>query len=114
MAGTTPRVVTFGEVMARLAPPGKLRLLQANSLDLSFAGGEANVAVSLSQLGLDSAYVTKLPKNDIAQACINQLRGLSVDVRNILRGGARMGLFYLEHGAAQRGGTVTYDRAGSS
>jgi len=108
------RVVSFGEIMVRLAPPGKLRLLQATSLDMTFAGGEANVAVSLAQLGLDSAYVTRLPNNDIAQACVNQLRGLGVDVRHILRGGDRMGLFFLEHGAAQRGGTVTYDRAGSA
>ena len=114
MANATPRVVTFGEVMARLAPPGKLRLLQATSLDLTFAGGEANVAVSLALLGLDSAYVTKLPHNDLAQACVNQLRGLGVDTRHVARGGDRMGLFFLEHGASQRPGTVTYDRAGSA
>jgi 2-dehydro-3-deoxygluconokinase len=109
-----PRIITFGEIMLRLAPPGKLRLLQANSLDVTFAGGEANVAVALAMVGLDAAFVTKLPSNDIAQACINQLRGLGVDTRHIVRGGERMGLFFLEHGAAQRGGTVLYDRADSA
>jgi 2-dehydro-3-deoxygluconokinase len=108
------RIITFGEIMLRLAPPGKLRLLQATSLDMTFAGGEANVAVALAMLGLDAAFVTKLPNNDIAQACINQLRGLGVDTKLIVRGGERMGLFFLEHGAAQRGGTVLYDRANSA
>jgi 2-dehydro-3-deoxygluconokinase len=109
-----PRIVTFGEVMLRLAPPGKLRIVQAASLDMTFGGGEANVAVSLAQLGLDAAFVTKLPKNDVAQACVNQLRGLGVDVRHIVRGGDRIGIYFLEHGAAQRASTVLYDRAGSS
>jgi 2-dehydro-3-deoxygluconokinase len=109
-----PRIVTFGEVMLRLAPPGKLRIVQATSLDLTFGGGEANVAVSLAQLGLDAAFVTKLPKNDVAQACVNQLRGLGVDTRLVVRGGERIGIYFLEHGAAQRASTVLYDRAGSS
>jgi 2-dehydro-3-deoxygluconokinase len=109
-----PRIVTFGEVMLRLAPPGKLRIVQATSLDLTFGGGEANVAVSLAQLGLDAAFVTKLPKNDVAQACVNQLRGLGVDTRHVVRGGERIGIYFLEHGAAQRASTVLYDRAGSS
>ena len=109
-----PRVVTFGEIMARLAPPGRLRMLQANSLDLTFAGAEANVAVAAAQLGLDAAFVTKLPAHDLAQLCVNQLRGLNVDTRFVLRGGARIGLLFLEHGAGPRGGTVLYDRAGSA
>jgi 2-dehydro-3-deoxygluconokinase len=109
-----PRIVTFGEVMLRLAPPGKLRLVQATSLDMTFGGGEANVAVSLAQLGLDAAFVSKLPKNDVAQACVNQLRGLGVDTRHVVRGGERIGVYFLEHGAAQRASTVLYDRAGSS
>src|SRR4051794_40162142 len=109
-----PRIVTFGEVMLRLAPPGKLRIVQATSLDLTFGGGEANVAVSLAQLGLDAAFVTKLPKNDVAQACVNQLRGLGVDTGQVVRGGERIGIYFLEHGAAQRASTVLYDRSGSS
>ena len=111
---SVPRVVTFGEIMLRLAPPGKLRLLQATRLDITYGGGEANVAVALAQLGLDAAFVTRLPANDVAQACVNQLRGLGVDTRHVLRGGDRMGIYFIEHGASQRAGTVTYDRAHSA
>src|SRR5262249_34327758 len=82
--------------------------------EMTFGGGEANVAVSLAQWGHDSAFVTRLPKNDIAEACIQELRGLGVDTRSILRGGERMGIYFLECGAAQRASTVTYDRAGSA
>jgi 2-dehydro-3-deoxygluconokinase len=114
MAQSTPRVVTFGEVMLRLAPPGKLRIVQTPSLEMTFGGGEANVALSLSLFGLDAAFVTKLPKNDIAQACINQLRGFGVDTKSIVRGGERIGIYFLEHGASQRASTVTYDRSGSA
>src|SRR5947209_797699 len=109
-----PRVVTFGEIMLRLAPPGRLRLLQATRFDITYGGGEANVAVALAQLGVDAAFVTRLPANDVAQACVNQLRGLGVDTRHILRGGRRMGIYFIEHGASQRAGTVTYDRADSA
>lgn len=105
------RVVTFGEVMLRLAPPGYLRLAQTKSLDVTFGGAEANVAVSLAQLGVDAAFVTRLPKNDLAQACINEIRGLGVDVGGILRGGDRMGVYFVEKGASQRASTVLYDRA---
>jgi 2-dehydro-3-deoxygluconokinase len=108
------RVVTFGEIMLRLAPPGNLRFHQANSLEMSFGGGEANVAVSLSQLGINAAFVTRLPAHDVAQNCLNQLRGFGVDTSFVLRGGERMGIYFLETGAAQRASTVTYDRAHSA
>jgi len=108
------RVVAFGEVMLRLSPPGYLRLLQAQTLERTFGGAELNVAVSLAQFGIEAAFVTKLPQNDIAQACINEARGLGVDTRHILRGGDRMGVYFVEKGAAQRSSTVLYDRAGSA
>lgn len=108
------QVVTFGEVMLRLAPPGFLRILQATSLEMTFGGAEVNVAVSLAQLGVDAAFITRLPKNDVAQRCINELRGLGVDTSRILRGGERMGVYFVEKGAAQRASTVLYDRAHSS
>lgn len=108
------RVVTFGEVMLRLCPPGYLRLLQATSLEMTFGGAEVNVAVSLAQLGLDARFVTRLPKNDVAQAFINQVRGLGVDTTKILRGGERMGVYFVEKGASQRASTVLYDRANSA
>jgi Sugar kinases, ribokinase family len=108
------KVVTFGEVMLRLSPPGHLRLLQTVSLDMTFGGAEVNVAVSLAMLGMDAAFVTRLPKNDVAQACVNQIRGLGVDTSKILRGGDRMGVYFVEKGAAQRASTVLYDRAHSA
>ena len=107
-------MVTFGEVMLRLAPPGFLRLTQTQSLDLTFGGAEVNVAVTLAQFGLDACFVTRLPNNDIAQACINEVRGLGVDTTRILRGGERMGVYFVERGAAQRASTVLYDRAHSA
>jgi 2-dehydro-3-deoxygluconokinase len=110
----TNRVVTFGEVMLRLSPPGYLRLLQTNTLEMTFGGAEANVAVSLALLGVDAAYVTRLPNNDIAQAFIHQIRGLGVDTRFILRGGERIGVYFVEKGASQRASTVLYDRAHSA
>lgn len=109
-----PRVVTFGEIMLRLAPPDHQRVLQARIFDITYGGGEANVAVALAQLGIEAAFVTRLPANDVAQACVNQLRGLGVDTRHVLRGGSRMGIYFTEHGASQRAGTVTYDRANSA
>jgi 2-dehydro-3-deoxygluconokinase len=108
------RIITFGEVMLRLATPGHLRFNQTRQLELTFGGGEANVAVSLAQWGHDAAFVTRLPRNDLAEACIQELRGLGVDTRAIVRGGERMGIYFLESGASQRASTVTYDRAGSS
>lgn len=108
------RIVTFGEVMLRLATPGHLRFNQTKHLEMTFGGGEANVAVSLAQWGHDAVFVTRLPKNDIAEAGIQELRGLGVDTRSIVRGGDRIGIYFLESGASQRASTVTYDRAGSS
>jgi 2-dehydro-3-deoxygluconokinase len=108
------KVVTFGEIMMRLATPQRLRFLQSNNLEMTFGGGEANVAVSLSQFGVPAAFVTRLPNNELAQACINQLRGLGVETKHILRGGERIGIYFLETGASQRGSNVIYDRAGSS
>ena len=108
------KAVTFGEVMLRLATPGALRLNQTPVLEMTFGGGEANVAVSLALFGDEAAFVTRLPKNDVAEACVQKLRGLGVDTRSILRGGERIGIYFLETGASQRASTVTYDRAHSS
>jgi len=108
------KTITFGEIMLRLTPPGFLRLTQTPTLDMTFGGGEANVAVSLALLGDESAFVTRLPKNDVAEACLQRLRGLGVDTRHILRGGERIGIYFLESGASQRASTVTYDRAHSA
>ncbi len=108
------KTVTFGEVMLRLATPGHLRLNQTTVLEKTFGGGEANVAVSLALFGEGAAFVTRLPKNDVAEACIQQLRGFGVDTNSILRGGERMGIYFLESGASQRASTVTYDRAHSA
>ena len=108
------RVVTFGEVMLRLATPGHLRFEQASVLEKSFGGGEANVAVALARWGHEASLVTRLPRHEIAEACIRELRGLGVETRWIVRGGDRMGIYFLESGAAQRPSTVTYDRAGSA
>lgn len=100
--------------MMRLATPGFLRLNQASVLEMTFGGGEANVAVSLSQFGEDATFITRLPKNDLGEACIQRLRGLGVDTKSILRGGDRIGIYFLETGASQRASTVTYDRAHSA
>jgi 2-dehydro-3-deoxygluconokinase len=108
------KAVTFGEVMLRLATPGALRLNQTPVLEMTFGGGEANVAVSLALFGEEAAFVTRLPKNDVAETCLQKLRGLGVDTRSILRGGGRIGIYFLETGASQRASTVTYDRAHSS
>ncbi len=110
----TPKVVTFGEIMLRLATPGYLRFSQARQFDATFGGGEANVAVSLAQFGLDVHYVTRLPKNEIADACIAELRRRGVQTGAILRGGERMGIYFLETGASQRPSKVVYDRAHSA
>jgi 2-dehydro-3-deoxygluconokinase len=108
------RVITVGEVMLRLKAPGAERLFQTRALEATFGGAEANVAVSLAQWGVPVAFVTALPANDIADACIAELRGFGVDSRFIRRQGDRMGVYFLEGGANQRGSKVTYDRAGSS
>lgn len=111
------RVVTFGEVMLRLATPGFARFQQAmpGSLNASFAGAEASIAASLAYFGIDTAFVTALPKNAIADACIADLRSLGVETEYILRTHeGRLGTYFLEHGANQRGGNVIYDREGSA
>ena len=108
------RVVTFGEIMLRLAPEGYMRFLQADSFGAVYGGGEANVAVSLAQFGYDAAFVTKLPEHDIGQAAVNHLRRYGVDTSKIVRGGDRVGIYYLERGASLRPSRVIYDRAGSA
>lgn len=108
------KVVTFGEIMMRLNPPGYLKLLQTDSLDVSFAGGEANVAVSAANYGNDAVFVSKVPDNDLGQCAVNALRRFGIDTSEILRGGPRLGCYYVEKGASQRGSKVIYDRAGSS
>ena len=108
------KVVTFGEVMLRLSTPGNLRFAQARQFDATFGGGEANVAVSLANYGIDAHFVTRLPENDIAAMCIAELRGLGVNVDSIVRGGDRVGIYYLETGAVARGSKVVYDRAHSA
>ena len=108
------KIVTFGEIMLRLAPPGFQRFTQARTLEATYGGGEANVAVSLANYGETIDFVTRLPKNDLGDACISTLRGLGVGTSYIVRGGERIGIYFLETGAAQRASKVIYDRAGSS
>jgi len=108
------KIVTFGEIMLRLAPPGLERFLQTPQFVATFGGGEANVAVALAQFGLPAAYVTVLPENPIADAAIAELRRFNVDTSRIVRGKGRLGIYYLEAGANQRPSKVIYDRAGSA
>jgi 2-dehydro-3-deoxygluconokinase len=108
------RVVTFGEIMLRLSPPGLERLFQSPLLSATFGGGEANVAVSLAHFGLDSRYVTRVPKHALGEAALRSLRGEGVDVSHVVRGGDRLGIYFAETGASQRASTVIYDRAGSA
>ena len=96
------KVITFGEIMLRLNPEGYLRFTQSPKFEASYAGGEANVAVSLANYGLDAAFVTKVPKHDIGQCAINALRQFGVDTTMILRGGDRLGAYFVEKGASQR------------
>lgn len=108
------KVVTFGEIMLRLSSPGFERLFQSPHLSAIFGGGEANVAVSLSHFGLNSQYVTRLPKHGVGEAAVRALRAEGVDVSHIVRGGDRVGIYFVEAGASQRASTVIYDRAHSS
>ena len=108
------KIITFGEIMLRLAPEGYYRFVQAENYGATFGGGEANVSVSLANYGLDTAFVTKLPAHEIGQAAVNSLRRYGVDTSYITRGGPRVGIYYLEKGASQRPSKVIYDRAGSS
>ena len=107
-------IVAFGEIMLRLSPPGYQRFIQARSFDAVYGGGEANVAATLAYLGLSVEYVTRLPANDIGDACLNYLRQYGVGTNHIARGGERLGIYFLEMGSAQRGSKVIYDRAGSA
>ena len=108
------KTVTFGEIMLRLSTPGYTRFVQADSFDVVYGGGEANVAVALSNFGLDSYFVTKVPGHEIGQAAVNHLRRFGVKEDFIVRGGERLGLYYLETGASQRASKVIYDRARSA
>ena len=108
------KVVTFGELMLRLAPENYLRFVQSDKLEATFGGAEANVAVSLANYGMDCAFVTRLPSHEIGQAAVNSLRKFGVDTTKIVRGGDRVGIYYCEKGASQRPSKVIYDRAGSA
>ena len=108
------RIVTFGEIMIRLKPPGAERFFQSPVFEATFGGGEANVAVSLANFGMEARFVTVLPKNDIGEACKGELRRFNVDTNYIVSGGGRMGVYFLENGANQRASKVIYDRNDSS
>ena len=108
------RIVTFGEIMLRLATSGYLRFSQCNELSATFGGGEANVAVSLANYGMNAEFVTRLPENDIAEACIKDLHKNGVKTSHIARGGDRLGIYFLETGAVSRASKVVYDRAHSA
>ena len=108
------KVVCFGEIMMRLNPEGYRRFVQAERFEASYAGGEANVAVSLANYGFDASYVTKLPTNPLGEAARNEVRRFGVDTRDIVWGGPRLGIYFVEKGASQRASKVVYDRAGSS
>jgi 2-dehydro-3-deoxygluconokinase len=108
------KVVTFGEIMLRLSPQGFLRFSQANSFDVVYGGGESNVAVSLANYGVPVEFVTRLPKNDIGECAMMEMRKRGVGVEHIVYGGERLGIYFLETGAVSRGSKVVYDRAHSS
>ncbi|MBQ3373244.1 MAG: sugar kinase [Oscillospiraceae bacterium] len=108
------KVITFGEIMMRLNPPGYQRFVQTSVFEATYAGGEANVAVSLANYGNEVAFVSKVPEHEIGQNAVNALRRYGVDTSMMLRGGPRLGVYYCEKGASQRGSKVIYDRAGSS
>jgi len=108
------KVVTFGEIMLRLQTPSYQRISQAKSLEVEFGGGEANVAVSVSNYGMQGCFVTKLPDNAWGDKCISELRAMNVCTKHIARGGDRIGVYFVEKGASQRASTVLYDRANSA
>ena len=108
------KIITFGELMLRLAPEGYLRFVQSDKFQATFGGAEANVAVSLANYGEDVAFVTKLPAHEIGQMAVNSLRKFGVDTTKIVRGGNRVGIYYCEKGASQRPSKVIYDRAGAA
>lgn len=108
------KVVTFGEIMLRLGAPDYLRLTQCHQLDMTYAGAEANVAVSLSNYGIAVDYITRLPDNPIADKCIMELLSHRVGIEHVIRGGERIGILYLETGSNARPSRIFYDRANSS
>lgn len=108
------KVVTFGEIMLRLATPDYLRFIQSSNLTATFGGGEANVAVSLANYGIPVEFITRLPENEIGEWAVSELRKYNVGTQNIVRGGDRVGIYFLETGAVARPSKVVYDRAGSS
>lgn len=108
------KVVTFGEIMLRLSTPGYERFTQARQFDIRFGGGEANVAVSLANFGIPVDYITRVPQNEIAQACLMELKKFGVGIDKIVRGGDRLGIYFLETGAVSRASKVIYDRSHSS
>ena len=108
------KVITFGEIMMRLNPEGYRRFVQADRFDVSYAGGEANVAVSLAQYGEDVSFVSKIPTHEIGQSCVNMLRRYGVGTEHIVRAGERLGIYFMEKGASQRSSKVIYDRANSA
>ena len=108
------KVISFGEIMLRLATPGYNRFIQSNSLNATFGGGEANVAVSLANYGIPTQFVSRLPENDIANWCISELKKHNVGTEHIIYGGSRVGIYFLETGAVARASKVIYDRANSS
>lgn len=110
----TKKVVTLGEIMMRLSTPGYERFVQCNTFDVTYGGGEANVAVALTNYGLNGVFVSKVPDNALGQAAINHIRRYGVDTRFIARGGDRLGIYFLETGASMRASQVIYDRAGAS
>ncbi len=112
-SGTT-RVVTFGEIMLRLKPPGAERFFQSPALEATFGGGEANVATALARFGVDTAYVSVIPPNAIGDACVGELRRQGIDTSHVVRKGTRLGIYFLEAGANQRPSVVIYDRAGAA
>lgn len=113
-SGELDGFVSFGEIMLRLCPYDYMRFVQTDCFEATYGGGEANTAVSLANYGIDSSFVTKLPKHEIGQAAVNSLRRFGVDTSSITRGGDRVGIYYLEKGASQRPSKVIYDRAYSS
>lgn len=108
------KLVTFGEIMMRLNPVGYYRFVQANQFEVSYSGGEANVAVAVAQLGIDASFITKVPHNELGQAAVNSLRQFGVETSKIQFGGPRLGVYFVEKGASQRASKVIYDRTGSS
>jgi len=108
------KILSFGEILLRLSSPGYTKLFQKDSLEATFCGGEANVAVSLAILGQDSSFITKVPNNDVGRAAINSMRYFGVDTSKVIYSGGRLGTYYLEKGASQRPSKVIYDRAYSS